>query len=226
MSKVSLANLQDHLGYTFQDKALLDQAFRHSSATKQNQQSYERLEFLGDRILGLCVAELLYQTYPFDKEGELARRHSALVCEEALAQIAGDLSLEHFIQGETKNFSQNRPSVLADAAEALIAVIYLEKGLNAVQKVITKLWKPLISKMTTAPKDPKSALQEWAHKHNKSTPVYGLLKRSGPDHDPLFTVQVFLEKTLQATAQGTSLKQAEKNAALALLRDFNKQSAE
>ena len=172
------------------------------------------------------MAELLYQAYPFDKEGELARRHSALVCEEALAQIAHDLSLEHFIQGETKNFSQNRPSVLADATEALIAVIYLEKGLNAVQKVITKLWKPLISKMTTAPKDPKSALQEWAHKHNKNAPVYGLLKRSGPDHDPLFTVQVSLDKTLQATARGTSLKQAEKNAALALLKDFNKQSAE
>lgn len=226
MSTDSLARLENHLGYIFQDKALLDQAFRHSSATKQNQQSYERLEFLGDRILGLCVAELLYQTYPFDKEGALARRHSALVCEETLAKLAQDLSLERFIQGETKNFSKNRPSVLADAMEALIAVIYLEKGLKGAQKVISKLWKPLISNMTTAPKDPKSALQEWAHKYNKNPPLYSLIERSGPDHDPLFTVQVSLDRTRHATAQGSSLKQAEKNAAIALLEGLNKKSVE
>ncbi|HBN23019.1 MAG TPA: ribonuclease III [Holosporales bacterium] len=226
MSTDSLVRLQDNLGYTFQDKALLDQALRHSSATKQNQQSYERLEFLGDRILGLCVAELLYQIYPFDKEGALAQRHSALVCEDVLAQIAQDLSLGVLIQGETKNFSKNRPSVLADAVEALIAVVYLEKGLSEVQKVIKKFWRPLIAEMTTAPKDPKSALQEWAHKHNKNAPLYSLIKRSGPDHDPLFTVQVSLDKTRQETAQGSSLKQAEKNAAIALLKGLNKQSVE
>lgn len=225
MSTDLLDRLQNHLGYTFQDKALLNQAFRHSSATKQNQQSYERLEFLGDRILGLCVAELLYQTYPFDKEGDLARRHSALVCEDTLAQIAQDLSLDLFIQGETKNFSKNRPSVLADAVEALIAVVYLEKGLAEAQKVITRFWSPLITAMTTAPKDPKSTLQEWAHKNNKKPPLYGLVKRLGPDHDPVFTVQVSLDKTRQATAQGSSLKQAEKNAAIALLEGLNKQSS-
>ena len=131
MTKEPLNRLQEQLGYVFQDKCLLDQAFRHSSITKQNQQSYERLEFLGDRILGLCVAELLYKAYPSDKEGALARRHSSLVCEEVLAKIARDLSLETFIQGETKGFSKDRPSVLADAMEALLAVVYLEKGLNA-----------------------------------------------------------------------------------------------
>jgi len=226
MSTDSLARLQDHLGYIFQDKALLDQAFRHSSTLKHNQQSYERLEFLGDRVLGLCVAELLYKTYPLDKEGALAQRHSALVCEEVLAQIARDLSLETFVKGETKDFSKDRPSVLADVIEALIAVVYLESGLDKAQKIITKFWKPLISEMTTAPKDPKSALQEWAHKNNKNAPVYALVKRSGPDHEPLFTVHVSLDKTLQVTAQGPSLKQAEKNAAIALLEGLNKQSVE
>ncbi len=214
--------MQGQLGYIFQDQTLLAQAFRHSSVTKSPQKSYERLEFLGDRILGLCVADLLYTAYPTDKEGELARRHSALVCEEVLATIARDLSLEKLIQGETKDFSEKRPSVLADVIEALLAVVYLENGLKAAQEIITKFWTPLISQMTEAPKDPKSALQEWAHRHNKKTPLYDLKKRSGPDHDPLFTVQVSLGQSLQATAQGASLKQAEKKAAVALLKDLQK----
>lgn len=224
MSKKYLQHLQGQLSYVFQDTPLLEQAFRHSSTTAHTQQSYERLEFLGDRILGLCVAELLYAVYPLDTEGELARRHSALVCEEVLAQIARDLSLENLIQGETKDFSKSRPSILADVIEALLAVVYLESGLGSVQKIISKFWKPLIDEMIEAPKDPKSALQEWAHQHKKNAPSYVLEKRSGPDHNPLFTVQVSLqaspEKTLSATAQGSSLKQAEKKAAIALLTNL------
>lgn len=221
MTDNALSLLQEKLEYTFQDKELLAQALRHASATSQSQQSYERLEFLGDRILGLCVAELLYKTYPQDKEGDLAQRQSALVSSEQLVPLAKDLGLENLIQGETKDFSKKRPSVLADVVEALIAVIYLESGLEVVQNIIVQLWKPFVDQMIVAPKDPKSTLQEWAHKHKKPSPIYGLNQRSGPDHNPVFTVQVSIDKSLKATAQGPSLKQAEKQAALALLQDIN-----
>lgn len=218
MSQKNLDILQEKLGYQFQDSDCLAQAFRHASVTSKNQQSYERLEFLGDRILGLGVAELLYKAYPHDTEGELARRHSPLVSAETLCDIARQLDLQDFIQAETKDFSKNRPSVMADGVESLLAVVYLESGLGAAQKIIARFWSPLVKAMVDAPKDPKSAVQEWAHRHKKTAPLYELLKRAGPDHNPVFFVRVSIERNLHATAEGPSLKQAEKSAAQNLLK--------
>lgn len=221
MPQKSLSILQKKLGYVFQDSQLLAQAFRHASVASKTKQSYERLEFLGDRVLGLGVAELLYKAYPKDSEGELARRHSPLVSSETLVKIALELDLQNFLQAETKDFSKNRPSVLADGVEALLAVLYLENGLGAAQKMIQRFWEPLVQEMVEAPKDPKSAVQEWAHFHKKPSPTYTLVKRSGPDHNPLFLVNVSIDKNLQATAEGPSLKQAEKKAAQILLKKLS-----
>ena len=218
MSQKNLDILQEKLGYVFQDSERLSQAFRHASVTSKKQQSYERLEFLGDRILGLGVAELLYKAYPEDTEGELARRHSPLVSAETLCAVARHLDLQDFIQAETKDFSKNRPSVMADGVESLLAVVYLESGLGPAQKIIERFWSPLIKEMVEAPKDPKSAVQEWAHRHKKTAPLYELLNRSGPDHNPVFSVRVSLDRTLHETAEGSSLKQAEKTAAQNLLK--------
>ncbi len=221
MPRESLTILQDKLDYVFQNSDLLAQAFRHASITSPTQQSYERLEFLGDRLLGLGVAELLYKAYPKDSEGELAQRHSPLVSSETLVKIALEWELQNFIQAETENFSRNRPSVLADGVEALLAVVYLESGLQDVQKIIARFWDPLVQEMVNAPKDPKSAVQEWAHLHKKPAPFYELVKRSGPDHNPLFFVKISIDKNLQATAEGPSLKQAEKRAAQTLLKELS-----
>ena len=220
MSQAALDLLQEKLGYVFQDSELVAQAFRHASITSKKQKSYERLEFLGDRILGLGVAELLYQAYPQDSEGELARRHSPLVSSETLVKVALDLGLQNLIQAEFNDFSKNRPSVLADAMDAILAVVYLESGLQKAQKIITRFWMPLVKEMVEAPKDAKSAIQEWAHRHKKKTPLYEMLKRSGPDHNPMFLVRVSIDKKWQATAEGSSLKQAEKQAAKNLLKEL------
>ena len=218
MSEKNLNTLQEKLGYVFQNAERLAQAFRHASVLSKDQQSYERLEFLGDRILGLGVAELLYKTYPKDTEGELARRHSPLVSAETLCDIARHLDLQDFIQAETKDFSKNRPSVMADGVESLLAVVYLESGLGPAQEIIKRFWGPLIKEMVTAPKDPKSAVQEWAHRHKKTAPLYELVKRSGPDHNPVFFVRISIDRDLYTTAEGPSLKQAEKQAAQNLLK--------
>jgi len=120
--------------------------------------------------------------------------------------------------------SKKPPSVLADVVESLLAVVYLESGFKKAYQIIERFWTPLMDQMVEVPKDAKSALQEWAHRHHKSSPVYELIQRSGPDHKPIFTVQVSLSQSLRATAQGISLKQAEKKAAKALIDDLNKSS--
>lgn len=218
---MTYSTLEAILDYSFKSPELLAQALCHGSAASKTQKSYERLEFLGDRILGLAVAQLLYKAYPHDSEGQLAKRQSHLVAAETLAPLGQSWGLPSLILAENKDLAHNRPSILADIVEALLAVIYLESGFDAALRIVERFWAPLISEMTVAPQDPKSALQEWSHRHKATAPVYTLLHKTGPDHALEFTVQVTItlpnHPPVTTTGVGPSMRAAEKQGALALL---------
>ncbi len=218
-------HLEKSLDYYFKDKPLVRQALSHASATagKDVTKNYERLEFLGDRVLGLCVAELLYNIYPLDSEGDLAKRHSKLVSSETLIEIAKEWRLFDLIKAEEDDFALKRPSVMADAVESILAVIYQEEGLNGVTPVVNKFWFKRAQDMVEAPKDPKSALQEWTHQHGIGFPSYRVIDRKGPDHKPTFAVEVIVKTkdgpNVICVGSGTSRRRAELDAALiALMR--------
>ena len=212
--------LESKIGYVFQNKGLLQRALRHSSAAKTPGESYERLEFLGDRVLGLVIADMLLDAFPDSDEGGLAKRFSALVCERTLRSIADELDLASLIIAERPNFAKERPSVAADVLEALIAAIYLDGGYQIACRIIENLWHERLLTLEHAPKDPKSALQEWTHQRELPLPEYSLLNRSGPDHRPVFNVQVQVGLNYKNQGSGLSLRAAEKAAAQAVLQDI------
>ncbi|MEN8195297.1 MAG: ribonuclease III, partial [Pseudomonadota bacterium] len=189
--------LQAALGHSFERLELLEEALTHSSATADNgaaagKRDYERLEFLGDRVLGLAVAQLLMQRYADEKVGALARRHSALVRRETLAEVAGNIGLgTHIIlsNGEEEAGGRENPAILADCCEAVIAALYLDGGLPAAVRFIYTHWTSLMSEAMHPPKDPKTALQEWAQGRGLPLPAYTVLETKGPDHAPMFSVQ-------------------------------------
>lgn len=216
---MSLIPLEKKLGYKFKDAALLAQALRHSSVATSILPSYEKLEFLGDRVLSLVIAEMLYYRFPHELEGDLAKRLSYLVSEPLLATLGREVGLETLIQAETKGFPRTRPSVLADGVEALLAVIYTESGLETVKEIIQRLWEHHMNAASAPPRDPKSTLQEWAQTQEGKLPTYQVLSKTGPDHKPLFSVQVCVGESI-AQAQGSSLRDAEKKAAALLLKQL------
>lgn len=215
-------NLEQRLGYKFSDYENLERALTHSSVRKKFDDNfhYERLEFLGDRVLGLCVAEMLYAGFPGANEGELSLRLNALVRGKTLAEIADELGLHEFIRtgGDLKQITGKRMrSVRADVLEALLASIYLDGGLDAVQDFIGRIWEDRIQDTNAARRDSKTALQEWAHSKQLGTPRYREKARTGPDHDPEFTVTVKLPDMPASTGVGRSKRIAEQDAAQQLL---------
>ena len=194
---------------------LLDMALQLPSHGKRA--GYERLEFLGDRVLGVVVAEMLYEMFPKEKEGEMARRFVALTREETLAVIAEQIGLPALLKTNEEQLRHN-PSVLSDVCEAVIAALYLDKGLDAVKEMMKPLWTPFILADTCAPQDSKSALQEWSQSRYKTLPIYTLKDKTGPDHQPVFTVLVQVGKK-SAIGSGVSKKAAEQNAAETFLRE-------
>ena len=217
------------LGYQFTDRALLKRALTHSSvrtaAKKSGDHDNERLEFLGDRVLGLSIAELLTETYPGANEGELARIFNHLVRGETCAEVARTLALgEQLILSESEAGSGGREKVtiLADACEAVLAAVFLEAGFDAARKVVRLHWSKRLATLPDEPADAKSALQEWAQGQGFDLPKYKELSRDGPDHAPHFTTEVRVggrKAPLARTAQGTgaSKRAAEQSAATALL---------
>lgn len=201
----------------FHDKSLFKQALRLSHNGRPA--GYERLEFLGDRVLGLVVAEMLYRRFPNEREGAMAKRFVALVREETLAGVAQDLGLPALLSTNETALRHNA-SVLSDVCEAIIAALYLDQGLAAVQTFMDPIWSHLIEAEVQIPQDAKSALQEWAQKKFKVLPTYTLLSRTGPDHSPVFTVQVQIgDRTITGT--GSNKKLAEQSAATNFLEDIN-----
>ncbi len=216
--------LEKRLGYSFSDYANLERALTHSSVRKKADENfhYERLEFLGDRVLGLSVATIIHEEFPDANEGELSIRLNALVKGKTLAGIADELGLHEFIRtgGDLKELRGKRmQSVRADVLEALIASIYLDGGLDEAMSFIRRFWDDRIFDSEGARRDSKTALQEWAHAHRLGTPRYRETERSGPDHDPEFTITVQVSGRMDCMGIGRSKRAAEQAAARAMLEN-------
>lgn len=216
-----LAKLETLTGHKFQDIERLDRALTHSSAQHRSGSDYERLEFLGDRVLGLCVADMLFARFPAAKEGELSVRLNALVNAETLAEIADELELHEFIRtgADVRDLqSERQKNMRADVVESLIATIYLDDGLEAARKFIFRYWEKRAEHVTAARRDAKTELQEWSHKFHDTVPVYTQVSRDGPDHEPVFVIDVKVGKLKAERAEGRSKRLAEQAAAEKFLR--------
>jgi len=225
--RAAQAGLVDLLGYHFHDPKLLEQALTHPSLQpgSAGRGPYERLEFLGDRVLGLVVAEMLYNRFPGENEGALARRHAALVRRESLARIALQINLGPALslsRSEEETGGRNNMGTLADACEAVLGAMYADGGLAPVAALISRLWTPLMAEMAAPPKDAKTALQEWAQARALGLPVYSTLSVEGPPHNPDFLIGVEIEGTAKASGRGPSKRAAEQAAATNLLEQLNK----
>lgn len=206
-------------GYRFLKSALLDTALTHASVQKKSDNN-ERLEFLGDRVLGLVVAEMLYAAYPREDEGALAKRLTALVQKSALVKVAKKLALADMIRistGEKRTGGSKKDTILADAVEALIGAIYLDGGLAPASAFIRTQWAVLLDMQDAPPEDPKTALQEWAQGRALGLPKYETIEHAGEAHAPVFTVAVHVDGFPSAQGTGQSKRKAEKAAALAML---------
>jgi ribonuclease III len=221
------------IGHDFTAPALLTEALTHPSAVvpargrgrgaqlgQSARRSYERLEFLGDRVLGLVVADLLWRRFPEESEGLLTRRLTHLVRQETLARVAVTIGLgRHLVlsRAEMAAGAGANPAILADACEAVIAAIYLDGGLEAAARFVGRFWEPLIDAMDGPPRDPKTALQEWAQARSLGLPLYRVVETRGPDHAPLFTIAASVAGGEAATATASAKRTAEAGAAAALL---------
>lgn len=215
------ARLRDILQHTFADPALLDAALTHPSTGDQaGPHRYERLEFLGDRVLGVVIAELLLERFPRESEGSLSKRLVALVRREAIAEVAEGLNLAAHIDAAASakaDAGRARETMLADACEALIGALYLDGGLEAARAFVRRYWLPLVEQARKPPRDPKTALQEWLQGRGLDRPVYTVVAQEGPPHAPVFTVEVSAADDLSASAQAGTKRAAEQAAAETLL---------
>ncbi len=222
MTSGDSSQLEDALGYTFADKGLLDRALTHASAINGTDtgKSYQRLEFLGDRVLGLVVADMLVERFSEAPEGELSRRLARLVSRETCTEVADEMQLATYLRvgGGRKGRSPATPGVLADACEAVIAAIYRDGGLDAARRTVERYWQPKVTSMSGPLHDAKTALQEWAHQRGADAPSYVEIARSGPDHAPEFEIEVSVAKIAPARGRGRSKREAEQEAATAVLR--------
>ncbi len=226
-NRTAQAGLVDLLGYSFKDPQLLVQALTHPSLQpgRAGRGPYERLEFLGDRVLGLVVAEMLYHGFPGENEGALARRHAALVRRESLARIAQQIGLGPALslsRSEEETGGRNNMGTLADACEAVLGAMYADAGLGPVSDLVRRLWTPLMDEMAAPPKDAKTALQEWAQARALGLPVYSTQSVEGPPHNPDFVIAVVIDGTASASGRGPSKRVAEQAAAANLLEQLSK----
>ena len=211
--------LEEALGHRFARPALLAQALRHPSAATQAG-SNQRLEFLGDRVLGMVVAAMVYETFPHEAEGALSQRYAALVRRETLAAVARALSLGPRLalgRGEGAAGGRDNPANLADACEAVIGALYIDGGIEAAERFIRRHWEPAMVADSEPPRDPKTRLQEWTQSKALGLPVYRTLSSSGPAHAPVFKVEAEVGGLGNALATGATKRAAEQGAAAALL---------
>jgi ribonuclease-3 len=213
-------DLEARLGYVFKDKQRLDRALTHASARIAKRGNYERLEFLGDRVLGLCIAELLFTTFREASEGELSVRLNQLVSADTCADVADRMELYRFIRtgSDLKKVTGIRmKNVRADVVESLIAAIYLDGGLEAARSFVLRHWQARATNPVPVRRDAKTELQEWAHQTIGAAPIYRMMGRSGPDHAPEFTVMVEIAGHGSETGIARSKRAAEQEAAQKVL---------
>lgn len=219
-----MATLEETIGYSFRNAHLLKEALTHSSVSRAGQKAVfnnQRLEFLGDAVLGIVVSHLLFTLYPTDAEGALARRLAALVRGDTLAEVAAQLGMGEFvILSEAEESAGGRTSVtiLEDVCEALIGAIYLDGGYDAAKKFVLTHWQARAEAITKPPKDAKSALQEWAQGRGLPLPSYSVLTSEGPAHAPTFTIEVAVQGIGSARASASAKRAAEQLAAVELLQ--------
>ena len=220
--KIDYQNLEKQIKLNFKNKDLLVKSLTHKSYNKEN--NNEKIEFLGDRVLGLVMAKKLLEIYPNEKEGTLDKKFAALVNKKTCLQIANKLNLQKYIltfnSKKKKNIIEGK--VLADSCEALIGSIYLDKGYNIVERVILDLWSNQIKDSINTQIDAKTKLQEFSLKKFKKLPIYKVISNTGPRHKPLFKVGVKLLDTKFFIAQGKSKKDAEQNAAILCIQNIKK----
>ena len=217
--KIDYFNLEKKINYKFKDKKLLIKSLTHKSYDKIN--NNEKIEFLGDRVLGLIIAKKLLEIYPEEKEGILDKKFASLVNKKTCLQIANDISLEKYIltfNPKNKNIKVE-DKVIADCCEALIGAIYLDKGFSAAENFILTFWSKNIKDSVITQIDPKTKLQEYSLKKYKKLPTYKIISNTGPRHKPLFKVAVKLPDTKFYVGQGSSKKDAEQSAAIICLEN-------
>ena len=223
-----MKTLEEKLGYTFQDLALLENALTHSSRANESRgklASNERLEFLGDSILGMAVADHLYRNHPDLPEGELTRTRAALVCEESLVEVAQELGLGGYLRlgkGESSGGGRERPSIQADAVEAVLAAIYLDGGIGSARRFVQRFILSREVASLTKPRDHKTALQELVQRESGQVLQYRLVGEEGPDHNKRFFVEVTLNGQAVGSGSGRSKKEAEQMAAAAAIESLSK----
>ena len=223
MEERSFTQLEDIIGYKFKDRHLLERALTHSSTN--DAYNYQRLEFLGDRVLGLVIADALFTEFRGENEGGLAKRHTALVQGTTCAIIGQAHKIADFIilsESERISGGNLNENIIADVVESLLGAIYRDGGYDAAQKVILKLWGDNIRTLEDAPQDPKTELQEWVQARSLDLPLYEVAEKSGPDHAPMFLMRLTVDGQGSVEAEGSSRRQAEKTAARLMLKKLNK----
>ena len=218
----AVQDLGKALDYRFNEPQLLVNALTHPSvdALRGQASAFERLEFLGDRVLGLIVADMIFKRFPNETEGHLARRQAALVRRESLARVARTIGLDKAVilsKSEDEGSGRSNPALLADACEAVLGAVYADGGLDAAAAIIRKHWDPLVAEAIAPPRDAKTALQEWAQGRGLPLPSYTVIEQAGLAHEPMFHVSVTVEGEKPADGKGTSKRAAEQAAAAALL---------
>ncbi|HVZ13855.1 MAG TPA: ribonuclease III [Bauldia sp.] len=215
-----LAGLEDRLGHSFRDRALLVTALTHASAVTGTRETYQRLEFLGDRVLGLIVTEMLVAAFPKATEGELSLRLADLVRKEACAEVAIALDMGSAIRfggGKAQRIALATTNVLADVCEAVIGAIYLDGGIEAARTFVEARWRGRLTSATVPMRNAKAALQEWAQAKGHGVPTYAIAAKSGPDHEPRFEVEARVGNLAPSRGEGRTRRDAEQAAAAVLL---------
>ncbi|MBM3609066.1 MAG: ribonuclease III [Alphaproteobacteria bacterium] len=221
--KPDFSVLEARIGHKFANPALLERALTHVSSIgrgKSRTESYQRLEFLGDRVLGLAISEMLYTAYPKEEEGELSRRLADLVRKESCAEVAGEWDAGLFIKlggGEASSGGRRKTAILGDICEAIIGAIFLDGGYEAAKSVVERSWRERMAAPRRPLRDPKTTLQEWAQARGLATPVYSEIERSGPAHSPQFIIAVEVAGFAPEQARGTSKRSGEQAAARAFM---------
>ena len=215
-----MEELENIIKYKFIKPKLLKRALTHSSVSASPSENYERLEFLGDRVLGLAIADLLYKSFPNEQEGSLSQRLTGLVCKETVADVARILRLNEFMV-VANNDIRNNDNVLCDVCEAVIGAIHADGGTAKAIAFINCHWIEFVNKNLLPPKDTKTMLQEFAHVKGLGMPIYKLVERKGTEHKPIFFISVALKGVEPMIGEGHSKKTAEFDAAMRMLKSIS-----
>tara|TARA_B100001123_G_C15324510_1_gene1029062 strand:+ start:2792 stop:3502 length:711 start_codon:yes stop_codon:yes gene_type:complete len=232
MQKIEVKKIEKILNYNFKNKTLLEECFLHSSLIRKINlgkkinyvSNFERLEFLGDRVLGLIVAYLIFKEYPNYPEGKMSIKFSFLVQKKFLAKISSDLELHKYIKISRDNKIDiiNNKSILSDTLEAIIGAIFIDGGYQKSSKFIVDIWKKFVKDESQKIYDPKTTLQELSQEKSKKLPIYTLVDKKGPPHNPLFIINLSCLNEKNIVGQGSSIRNAEKSAAETFLKKYKK----